>query len=378
MSIQLGALLYSSEEVSDYPKPHFVWGIITNEHTEPLYIINSLKGKSAPEIQSQHSDTKLVLPNHCKFVTLRESEIRDHFQEAHDETYVTICKIIPVTNQYENNLTKPLINMAYVMMNVFENGNFIKSKKCKNIIENIENSPYSLVRKTLETETTMERKRQYAYNAHSHLKLEFLPKKFALLKIIADLKPVAQSNFPATDTFSPNLLFQDLFMGMIMLYIKANRDNIRGATINYAKDFQGEFKTFSRFVTITEKYENEMSWYKLVKEFDDQFTSETDKMNVNRPQTEHKMGVIFKFIEFDLAFWQKLILYDIIKDVPVAKPYKDGVSESYNYMLLLPFFQWLAPHIFPSKGARSYEDEDYQRVMITKMKSVINGGTSIE
>jgi hypothetical protein len=45
-------------------------------------------------------------------------------------------------------------------------------------------------------------------------------------------------------------------------------------------------------------------------------------------------------------------------------------------MLLLPFFQWLAPHLFPNYEDKSVKAENYNKVVVERMKNFVEGKIS--
>ncbi len=109
---------------------------------------------------------------------------------------------------------------------------------------------------------------------------------------------------------------------------------------------------------------------------EEKFRAQSASSGIKIPEKEEGKGILMKFLEFDMSFWQRLILHDILNDVAVKKPYRDSFSVSHNYRLLLPFFEWLSPENFPNYLDKDVDSADYYKIMVERMKNFINGNIS--
>ena len=365
--MRLGDLLRLKIATEVYPTPVLIWQII-NQDGENLYIINASEGKTNSELELDLLNTSLFLPNHAKFKFLNLKALEGLYEVDDQSPYLEISEMIK--HAYGN---MDSINSAYAIIQLGYCLKFKDSTYCNSIIDKIVNDPYSTIKKLIGIEDPFDYQKQTTYNVQSLIKLDFVPKKFAFMKAIMVLKEISAANFRANNDLFSNSIIEALCLGMFLKYYLVNKENIKSITINYSNKFPGEFKVFQQFTSMLDRFQPEINTYDVVKNEEDKIRLMAELTGLNLPEDEYGKGMIMKFLEFDLGFWQRFILFNIIADVPVKKPYKDSYSTSYNYMLLLPFFQWLSPHIFPDYNDKDVKAENYQKIMVERMKSFEEG-----
>jgi hypothetical protein len=373
--IELGNLLTHKSKNDELAGPIFVWAII-EETGKCSFLINSETGMSKRTIEVKFPEQKIILPNHAKFKLVSKEALEASFVPSTEPDYSLVSDWIRLTKDKGNMVPEFFVNIAYGFMHIVHKGRFINSQYCKSIEDKIYADPYSLIVTLDSIKNEGEREKQNFQNMVYLITLDFIPKRFVILKIISKAKDIMHENFPPeNDTFS-NSIIEKLLLGMFLSYYKANKDKINKVTINYGQKFPGDFKVFQQFTSMLHKFEEEMGMYQSVSEEELKLELNAKMSGLKLPQREEGRGIIMKLLEFDLGFWQRLILLDINEDVPVRKPYKDGFSISYNYMLLLPFFQWLAPHLFPQYEDKKVNAENYNKVVVERMKSFVEGKVS--
>ncbi|MFN8321240.1 MAG: hypothetical protein U0T74_01160 [Chitinophagales bacterium] len=367
--------LVSMKDGSINDEPTFIWELI--EKNEQLwFLVNSESGMSKKDISLKFPDQKILLPNHAKFKLVNSKTFNVSYAHSSEKDYSLISEWINRAKDSRNLAPDFFINTAYVFMHLVSIGGFKDSQYSKSAEDKIYQDPYSLIVELESILDLSEKQLQYSRNFKYLVTLEFIPKRFVLLKMITKAKDIIRENFPPNNDDLSNSLIEKLLLGMSLSYYKANQDKIKSVTINYGQKFPGDFKVFQQFTTLLSSFENEMKMYENIHEEELKIEFNPALTSLKIPKGENGEGVIMKLLEFDLAFWQRLILLDIDKDVPVRKPYKDGYSESYNYMLLLPYFQWLAPHRFPSYEDKNVNAETYNKAMVERMKSFVKGKIS--
>jgi len=373
--IELGTQLINKDKNNELSEPVFIWAI-KEEAGKYSYLINSETGMSKKTIESKFPEQKIILPNHAKFKLVSKEALEASFVPENEPDYSLISEWIRFAKDKRNLVPEFFVNIAYGSMHIIHTYRFIKSQYCESIEDKICDDPYSLIVNLNSIKNEGKREKQNFQNMAYIMTLDFIPKRFAILKMISKAKDIMHENFPPeNDTFS-NSIIEKLLLGMFLSYYKANKDKINNVTINYGQKFPGDFRVFQQFTSMLHKFEEEMGMYKIVSEEELKFELNAIMSGVKLPPREDGKGIIMKLLEFDLGFWQRLILLDINEDVPVRKPYKDGFSTSYNYMLLLPFFQWLAPHLFPQYEDKRVNAENYNKVVVERMKSFVEGKVS--
>jgi hypothetical protein len=372
--MEIGTLLYAKMQTGIVPIPVFIWEIV-GKGDDSLFIINASGGKTLEELKTKFPRNKLLLPYHSRFAVLTWHEMIEPYEQGKADPYVFVTDMIKGAH-VNSNTGFFFINCAYVMMHLVQIVKFSDSVYCNNAINRIKNDEYSTIEKLTPIKDKSEYGKQNAHNIAALFTLNFVPKKFAILKIITTLKEIAEINFPSGNDLFSNSLIEQLCLGMILSHYKANRDKIRSVTINYSHKFPGDFKVFQQFTSLIDKFESEIGWYETLNAEEDKFRFMAALSGIEVPEKEKGRGVIMKFLEFDLGFWQRLILLNIVDDVPVKKPFKGGYSISYNYMLLLPFFKWISPQSFPDYNDKNVKAENYQKIMVARMKSFIEGKIS--
>lgn len=372
--LEVGTLL-KKKDSNELDIPVFVWDV-SRLNGKTFYIVNYEKGLSKTHVEAEFSGKQICLPNHAKFKLLTEESIFGLTVSPPEPGYEMISDWIKLSKDRRNLAPDFFINMAYGCMHVIHAAKFTKSKYCESVKGKIHYSPYILVKKLSEIKDEKERGKQSTINFSYLWDLEWIPKRFVLLKIITTLKNIVSVNFPAENALLANSLIEKLLLGMFLSYYKANRDKIKSVTVNYSQKFPGDFKVFQQFSSILNKFEEEINMYEIVHKEELKIELSAALIGAKLPEREDGKGIIMKLLEFDMAFWQKLILLDIDTDLPVRKPYKDGFSISYNYMLLFPFFQWLAPHQFPMYSGKRVNAETFNKVVVERMKNFVGGKIS--
>lgn len=373
--MELGALLIKRENANELALPVFIWEVVEDKKN-PSYIINSEKGHSRDAISEKLPESALLLPGHSNFKIHTKQELDAIYVQHQEEGYDIVSEFIQ-SSYDKNNITHSLLrNVGYGFLHVAHNFKFLESEYCKSAEEGIENDTYSLIKELPSEEKESERRIRNLLNFKYLLDLDFIPKRFVLLKVVTVLKEIVKENLPSDNEIFSNSLIEKLTLGKLITYYRDNRDLIKSVTINYSKKFPGDNKVFMQFTSMLNKFDEEMLMYKNVEEMQLRMEFQAALSGAKLPTGEDGTGIIMKFLEFDLGFWQRIILLDINNDVPVRKPYKGGFSESHNYLLLLPFFQWLAPHRFPSYEDKTVNAETYNKVIVERMKSFVEGKIS--
>lgn len=373
--MELGTLLIKRENFNELDLPVFVWEVV--EDTEKIFcIVNSEKGYTNVDVKQKFPERNLLLPNHSKFKFNTDQELNAGYALHLEDGYHIVSELILSAHQKWNGAPMFFVNAAYGFMQLVYNLKFSNSKYCKSAEDRIKNDPYSLIIKLTSIENESERQGQNLKNLKCLITLDFIPKRFIMLKVITVLKEIVKDNFPSDNEIFSNSLIEKLSLGMFLGYYKEHRDKIKSVTLNYSQNFPGDHKVFAQFTSMLHKFDEEILMYQDVEKAQIEMELQAVLNGVKLPDRKEGKGIIMKLLEFDLGFWQRIILLDINKDVPVAKPYKEGFSESYNYMLLLPFFQWLAPHRFPSFEDKSVNAETFNKLMVERMKSFVDGKIS--
>lgn len=373
--IEIGASLKDKGENDELAQPIFIWAII-EQPSKTSFIINSETGMSKRAIEAKFPEQKIILPNHAKFKLVNKEDLQASFLSLNEPSYRLVSDWIKLAQDNGNTVPDFYINTAYVGMHLIHSGRFVDSKYCQSTEDRIHADPHTLILKLSSISNEKERDEQNFRNLGYLLTLDLIPKRFVLLKIITKAKDIMHENFPpGNDTFS-NSVIEKLMLGMFLSYYKANKDKINSVTINYGQKFHGDFKVFQQFTSMLHKFDEEIGMYQSISDEELKLELNATLSGVKLPTREDGRGIIMKLLEFDLGFWQRLILLDINSDVPVRKPYKDGFSVSHNYMLLLPFFQWLAPHLFPKYEDKSVSAENYNKVVVERMKNFVEGKVS--
>ncbi len=373
--VDIGTLLKDKGNNDELVEPIFVWAIIEQPGKTSI-IINSETGMSKRAIVAKFPEQKIILPNHAKFKIVNKEDLQASFLSLNEPSYRLVSDWIKLAQDNGNMVPDFSINTAYVGMHLIHSVRFIDSTYCQSTEDSIHADPHTLILKLSSISNEKERDEQNFRNLGYLLTLDLIPKRFVLLKIITKAKDIMYENFPpGNDTFS-NSVIEKLLLGMFLSYYKANKDKINSVTINYGQKFLGDFKVFQQFTSMLHKFEEEIGIYQSISEEELKLELNATLSGVKLPAREDGRGIIMKLLEFDLGFWQRLILLDINSDVPVRKPYKDGFSVSHNYMLLLPFFQWLAPHLFPKYEDKSVSAENYNKVVVERMKNFVEGKIS--
>ena len=365
--MQMGSLIRLKFSKDLYPTPVFIWQIV-DQGGKRLFIVNAPDGKANADLEIELSNGELLLPNHAKFICLEFKQIMELYEIDSCQDYQMVSDMIK--SSYGNVIA---INLSYVIMHLVHIVKFDRSVYCEEIIDKIESDPYTTIKKISSITEQFEYQKQVSFNLKALLDLAFIPKKFALLKFITIMKEITSSNFPAKNNIYDNYIFEELCLGMFLSYYSANREKIASVTINYSQKFPGDYRVFQQFINLIERFQPEMDSYNTVKAEEDKIRLTAAASGFKLPEDENGKGLIMKLLEFDLGFWQRFILLDIVKDIPVKKPYKDSYSISHNYMLLLPFFQWLSPHNFPDYNDKNVKAENYQKIMVERMKSFEEG-----
>ncbi len=358
----------------EWALPIFIWDTLKIDN-HSFYIINSEKGLTVEGVRKKFNTYSNFLPVHSKYEIKNEEELKKEYQKVlyNNKTNPYLITSDGIKEARSGKVMDVVLAFAYLSMNLNHIGRALESLVFKSTEERIEKDKYRTIRKLPEDKESDEYLNQNIKNMVAHFKFEFLPKKFIVLKIIKLLKEIMSSNFPASVSEYSNSIIENLLLGMFMSYYKSNEENIKSATINYANNYPGDFKKFSQFKLVLKKFDKEISSYEKLKMTDEELKKEYKNRNITLPTAMNEKGIIMKLLEFDMSFWQKLILQDIEKDVPVAKPFNKGISESYNYMLLLPYFKWLASELFPDLSNKKIKKENYESMMVDRMKNFQKG-----
>lgn len=373
--IELGTLLIKRDNSNELDEPIFVWEIL-QQNEKSTFIVNSESGISKNNIINKFPDQKVLLPNHAKFKLMSQEALETSFIQSPAPSYIIVSDWIKLAKDQKNMAPDFFINAAYGGMHLNHIRKFTESQYCKTAEDKIHEDPYSRIVKLSSIKDVEEQQKQNLRNLSYILTLDFIPKRFVFVKIITIAKDIMRENFPPENDGFSNSLIEKLLLGMFLSYYKANRDKIKSVTVNYGQKFPGDFKVFQQFTSMLNKFDDEINMYENINEQELKMELNAALSGAKLPEREDGKGIIMKLLEFDLAFWQRLILLNIDSDVPVRKPYKDGFSISYNYMLLLPFFQWLAPHLFPQYEDKTVNAETYNKVVVERMKSFVEGKIS--
>lgn len=370
-----GTMLLSNLNRDELSFPTFIWGHY-EYNGEKHYILNSDKGYSKTDIEKIAPQTFLLLPNHSKFKILVSRALREKFAPYINTDYQSVSDqiVLAYKNPYEAGSF--LVNMAYAFLHLIYCVKFTDTQYCESAQQAIANDPHSLIKKFSGIKDENERNIQITKNIAYNHDLEFIPKRFGLLKLLTTYKDIARSNFPSRYEHHANALVEPLILGMAASYYFANRDKIKSTTINYSNNFPGEFKVFKDFLMVLDKCEEEAKMYERVNLEQKKIELEATLNGFKIPERKDGKGILIKLLEFDLAYWQPLFLLGIDQDVPVRKPFKDGYSESHNFMLLLPFFKWLAPHQFHTLQKSTFTKDTYSKNMVARMKNFVEGKIS--
>jgi len=353
-------------------EPIFIWELI-EQNDQVEFLVNSESGMSREDIARKFPNEKILLPNYAKFRLIKRETLNASYVRSPETGYSLISDLINWAKDSRNHAPDFFINAAYGGMHFFHLLKFSDSEYCKNIEERISNDSYSLIKKIPTIDDPLKRSEQNGYNLSYLHTLDLIPKRFIILKIITKAKGIVRENFPPENDLFSNSIIEKLLLGMFLSYYKNNRDKVKSITINYSQKFPGDFKVFHQFASMLSKFDEEINMYEGINEEQIKIELSAASSGVRLPKRDEGKGIIMKLLEFDLAFWQRLILLDIDKDVPVRKPYKESFSVSYNYMLLLPFFQWLAPHLFPKYEDKQVNAETYNKVVVERMKNFVEG-----
>lgn len=373
--MEAGAFLKEKGRGSELLPPIFIWDVIENKG-QVIYIVNSESGISKSNIESKFFGRRLILPDSARFQTIPQQILLSKYDLPVKHNYETVTDLIKKAKNEQILRPALFINMAYGYLWFAYLTGFIETDYCKNATSLIENDKYSTVKSLSSIHDPAERFKQNCHNLHSLLTLNLIPKRFVLLYLISKFKEIVKESFPPKNDGFTNAIFEKLSLGMFLYYYKTHEEKIKSVTINYIQKFPGDFKVHRQFTLMLDKFEEEITLYKTIEAEELKIELNMELSGKKMPEREDGKGIIMKLLEFDLSFWQRLILLDIDKDVPVRKPYKDGHSQSYNYMLLLPFFQWLAPHLFPSYEDKKVDAKTYHKNMVERMKSFIEGKIS--
>lgn len=360
--MELGDLLIHKETHDEFGVPIFIWAVIS-QGEELLYIINVEKGLSKSKITNKFTEYHFYLPNHAMFNVLKQNEIVLHYKVPKEgevkehHNYVTQC----IRSAKNLDGGYKAINAMYSMV----------------YISYILRLPFSPAFQTINEKISKDKYLNRTKYPSAFNTLDVIADKFLFLKVITALKELFSENFPTDDSDFQNALIEQLTLGMFAQYYKQNRAHIRSATINYESSFNGDHRKFVQFKYLLNKLDEEIGFYQSIKEEDEKLKQTAITLNLNLPEEMNQKGILMKALEFDMSFWQEIIFTDLFKDFPVEKPYMKGISQSYNFMLLLPYFIWLAPNIFQERSADSYTDEGYSKMIIERMKSFIAGKISL-
>ncbi len=364
--------LVSIKDGSSNDEPIFIWEIVEQkEKTE--FLINSESGMSKNEIARKFPNQKVLLPDSTKFKLISSDNLNASYGHSAETGYSLVSQAIVFAKDSRNVAPELFINAACVTMHVAYIVKFLDSKNCKSSEERIYGDAYSLIRQPFTTKDVIEAQRQNNKNLNYLRALYLIPRRFVLLKIITKARDLVRESFPPENDLFSNSLIEKLLLGQVLGYYKSNRDKIKSITVNYSQKFPGDFKTVQHFTYMLNNFEDEMNMYESVNKEQNKIELHAALHGMRLPERDEGKGIIMKLLEFDLPFWQRLILMDIDKDLPVRKPYKDSFSESYNYMLLLPFFQWLAPHLFPQYEDKHVKADTYNKVVVERMKNFVEG-----
>ncbi len=360
--MEQGDLLIQKDDHDEFGLPIFIWTVIAQSE-ELLYIINVEKGSSKSKVTNRFNGYHFYLPNHAMFNVLKHSEMVLHYKVPCEgevkENYNFVTQGIKSAKNLDGGYKA--INAMYSMVYVGYILRLPFSPAFQGINERISKDKYLNRNKYPSASIT----------------LGGIADKFLFLKVINAVKELFSENFPTDDSDFQNALIEQLTLGMFAQYYKQNRDHIRSATINYEPSFNGDYRKFIQFKYVLNKLDVEIGFYESIKEEDEKLKYTAIGLNLDLPEEMNQKGIIMKALEFDMSFWQKIILAGLFKDFPVEKPYMNGISESYNYMLLLPYFIWLAPSLFHEKHVDIYSDEGYSKMVIERMKSFIEGKISL-
>ena len=357
--MELGDLLIAKNKPDEYGLPVFIWEVVEDERSKQ-FVINAAEGLTKQDVQDRFAGRNLHLPNHAKFEIMSYSELYPLYRIAESgimfESHNHLSTVIRESRKLDGGYK--VLNAVYSMSYLI----YIMAQS---------KSP-----DFLRMQSQIEEDKYFSSIPLSGIILDGISKDFAILKTISVAKALTSSNFPSEDESFANSLIQQLSLGMIAGYYQDNKDRIKSATINYEKNFKGDYVKFSQFKYLLNKVQEEINWYNTVKEEEDKILREAEAKGFPLPEEIVEKGAIMKLLEFDMAFWQNLFLHDVIERLPVEKPYKEGVSESYKCMLLLPYFVWLAPNLFNSESSRVNPD-NYKKLIVEKMKNFVDGKISM-
>lgn len=365
--MDIGSLIKVRQLSNDLNPPVFIWDII-EKNGKKLFVINSEKGLSKVELQNKFQNEISILPDGAQFKIEVEKSFLEKYEKIDDKDYEFITDLILSATRPYNQAPQFFTNSAYIALWIGYCFKFTESKYCEEVLERITESPYFLAKQLPEFKDL----REYV----SYVALELLLKRFALLKLVSKLKDIVNAISPPDNDQYPNAIFEKLILGMFLSYYQEHKEKINSVTVNYSQKFPGDYKVLYQFTSMLTNFEHEMNMYKAIKAEELKGDLLLVLQGVKVPEKEEGKGILMKLIEFDLPFWQRLILLDIDKHVPVRKLYKGGISEAYNYMLLLPLFRWLAPHHFPHYTDKKVNAETYNKMMVQRMKKFVEGKIS--
>ncbi|MEI7802035.1 MAG: hypothetical protein WCI97_05295 [Bacteroidota bacterium] len=359
--MEKGDRIIKQKDNDDFAMPKFIWDVYYESVSGKSYfIVNAVRGANIAEVKSKLKDYSGTLPNHAKFELLTEKELRNNYIKMEDDDsniYLEFSTLIRLSRgalnlSFEINSIYFFIYMKFIFR-LKDSPEFIEIEK------KIINDPYSLIIKNTnglsEKDTLIIEQRNYIYE----IKLGFIPRMFFMLKIIKTIKDMMSENFPATDTTFSNSLYENLFSGKLFS---------EGA-IKKTGDI-GKNKLDS---LMFEKFKEAIDAYNNLRISDDKISDDLSEKQSQLPDGFYQKEIIMEVLKFDMSFWQILFLKEIEKDIPVAKPHKNGISETYNYMLLLPYFKWLSPDLFPEIDFKHYTQENYRHMIFDRMKSFQTG-----
>ena len=303
--IEPGTFLRNRDNCDELNEPIFVWEII-QQNEKVTFVVNSESGISKNNIISKFPDQKILLPNHAKFKLMRQEALdASFFIQSSESSYSLVSDWIKLAKDRKNMAPEFFINAAYGGMHLNQIRKFTESQYCKSAEDKIHEDPYSRIVKLSSIKDIDEQQKQNFRNLTHLFTLDFIPKRFAFVKIITIAKDIMHESFPPENGLFSNSIIEKLILGMCLSFYKANRDKIKSVTINYGQKFPGDFKVFQQFTSILYKFEEEINMYENIKAEELKIEFSAALSGAKLPELEEGKGIIMKFLEFDLAFWQR-------------------------------------------------------------------------